>query len=78
GLVEVALDESPYLYEEGSSRYSDGWFRTGDRGEFDAQGNVLLLGRADSLVLVHGFNVDLTEVEGTLRAHPLVTEAIVV
>ncbi|MFI9010645.1 class I adenylate-forming enzyme family protein [Actinosynnema sp. NPDC053489] len=79
GLVEVALDESPYLTEDdGPSRYSDGWFRTGDRGEFDAEGNLRLLGRSDSLVMVRGFNVDLTEVEGALRAHPLVTEAIAV
>ncbi|XVS62584.1 class I adenylate-forming enzyme family protein [Actinosynnema sp. CA-299493] len=78
GLVEVALDESPYLHEEGASRYSDGWFHTGDRGEFDARGNLVLLGRSDSLVMVLGFNVDLTEVEEALRGHPLVTEAIVV
>ncbi|MFD1150007.1 class I adenylate-forming enzyme family protein [Saccharothrix hoggarensis] len=78
GLVEVALDESPYLHEDGPSRYSDGWLRTGDRGEFDADGNLVLLGRADSLVMVQGFNVDLTEVEAALRSHPLVTEAIAV
>ncbi|GAA3462399.1 long-chain fatty acid--CoA ligase [Saccharothrix longispora] len=78
GLVEVALDESPYLHEDGPSRFSDGWLRTGDRGEFDAHGNLRLLGRADSLVMVRGFNVDLTEVEAALRTHPLVTEAIVV
>jgi 3-hydroxy-4-methylanthranilate adenylyltransferase len=78
GLVEVALDESPYLHENGSSQYSDGWFRTGDRGEFDALGNLRLLGRADSLVVVRGSNVDLTEVEAALRSHPLVGEAIVV
>ncbi|QFZ22151.1 class I adenylate-forming enzyme family protein [Saccharothrix syringae] len=78
GLVEVALDESPYLAEDGPSRYADGWFRTGDRGEFDGRGNLRLLGRADSLVVVRGFNVDLTEVEAALLAHPLVTEAVVV
>jgi acyl-coenzyme A synthetase/AMP-(fatty) acid ligase len=78
GLVEVALAESPYLAGGDPSRYADGWFRTGDRGEFDARGNLRLLGRADSLVMVRGFNVDLTEVEQALRAHPLVTEAVAV
>ncbi|MFJ6675572.1 class I adenylate-forming enzyme family protein [Actinosynnema sp. NPDC091369] len=78
GLVEVALDQSPYLGETDPSRYLDGWFRTGDRGEFDARGNLRLLGRADSLVVVRGSNVDLTQVEAALRAHPLVTEAIAV
>jgi 3-hydroxy-4-methylanthranilate adenylyltransferase len=80
GLVEVALDQSPYLddHHSYSGRYLDGWFRTGDRGEFDAGGNLRLLGRADSLVVVRGSNVDLTQVEQALRAHPLVTEAIAV
>ncbi|MFI9817857.1 class I adenylate-forming enzyme family protein [Saccharothrix variisporea] len=78
GLVEVALDESPYLRDDGSDRYADGWFRTGDRGEFDARGALRLLGRADSLAVVRGSKVDLTEVEATLRAHPGVTEAIAV
>lgn len=78
GLVEVALDESPYLVGDDPARYSDGWFRTGDRGEFDGRGNLRLLGRADSVVMVRGFNVDLTEVEAAVRAHPLVAEAVVV
>ncbi|MEU7527482.1 fatty acid--CoA ligase family protein [Saccharothrix sp. NPDC042600] len=78
GLVEVALDESPYLRDEDGERYLDGWLRTGDRGEFDERGALRLLGRADSLVVVQGAKVDLTEIETTLRAHPLVTEAIAV
>ena len=78
GLVEVALDQSPYLDGDHPDRYLDGWFRTGDRGEFDARGNLRLLGRTDSLVVVRGSNVDLTQVEAALRAHPLVTEAIAV
>ncbi len=78
GLVEVAMGESPYLQDDGVARYVDGWFRTGDRGEFDARGNLRLLGRSDSLVVVRGGNVDLTEVEATLRAHPRVSEAIAV
>ncbi|WP_447003241.1 class I adenylate-forming enzyme family protein [Saccharothrix isguenensis] len=78
GLVEVALDQSPYLSEDDSGRYLDGWFRTGDRGEFDGRGNLRLLGRSDSLVVIQGHKVDLTQVEQALRSHPLVTEAIAV
>jgi acyl-coenzyme A synthetase/AMP-(fatty) acid ligase len=78
GLVEVALDQSPYLSEDDSGRYLDGWFRTGDRGEFDACGNLRLLGRSDSLVVIEGHKVDLVQVEQALRSHPLVTEAIAV
>lgn len=77
GLVEVLQEESPYLYENDPARFSGGWFRTGDRGEFDS-GELRLLGRADSLVVVRGNKVDLTEVEHVLRGHPLVTEAVAV
>ncbi|MEU7475259.1 class I adenylate-forming enzyme family protein [Lentzea sp. NPDC042327] len=76
GLVEVALPATPYLSEDGPSRFSGGWFRTGDRGEFTPDGELRLLGRSDSLVVVRGFNVDLTEVEKVLCGHPQVTEAI--
>ncbi|RKT56462.1 class I adenylate-forming enzyme family protein [Saccharothrix australiensis] len=78
GLVEVALEDSPYLRDDGVVRYADGWFRTGDRGELDARGNLRLLGRSDSLVIVRGQMVDLTEVEAALRRHPRVAEAIAV
>ncbi|MGW4212724.1 class I adenylate-forming enzyme family protein [Lentzea sp. NPDC004789] len=78
GLVEVLQEESPYPYEDDPARFSGGWFRTGDRGEFTAEGELRLLGRADSLVVVRGNKVDLTEVEHVLRGHPLVTEAVVV
>ncbi|SDG98176.1 Acyl-CoA synthetase (AMP-forming)/AMP-acid ligase II [Lentzea fradiae] len=78
GLVEVALPETPYLSGDDHGRYSGGWFRTGDRGEFDPRGELRLLGRADSLVVVRGNKVDLTEVEQVLRGHPHVTEAVAV
>ncbi|MCR3747522.1 class I adenylate-forming enzyme family protein [Lentzea californiensis] len=78
GLVEVALQETPYLAENDPARFAGGWFRTGDRGEFTADGELRLLGRADSLVVVRGNKVDLTEVEHVLRGHPQVTEAVAV
>jgi len=78
GLVEVGLDRSPYLSEPEQVRYQDGWWRTGDRGELTGDGLLSLHGRADSLAIVGGYKVDLLEVEGVLRAHPLIDEAIVV
>jgi 3-hydroxy-4-methylanthranilate adenylyltransferase len=78
GLVEVALPETPYLAGNDPARFAGGWFHTGDRGEFTADGELRLLGRADSLVVVRGNKVDLTEVELVLRGHPQVTEAVAV
>ncbi|WNV86959.1 class I adenylate-forming enzyme family protein [Umezawaea sp. Da 62-37] len=78
GQVEVGLDRSPYLSEPEQVRYEDGWWRTGDRGELRADGSLTLMGRADSLVILGGYKVDLLEIEDALRLHPLVNEAIVV
>ncbi|WFE41149.1 amino acid adenylation domain-containing protein [Micromonospora sp. WMMD998] len=52
------------------------WYRTGDR-VLDADGVLTHLGRLDSQVQVHGYRVELGEVEAALRAHPDVTDAAV-
>jgi acyl-coenzyme A synthetase/AMP-(fatty) acid ligase len=77
--LEVRLpDGSPYLYEASGLRYVDGWLRTFDRAALDESGAVHLLGRSDSLVVVGGLKLDLTEVETVLCGHPDVTGAVVV
>jgi long-chain acyl-CoA synthetase len=57
---------------------SDGWFRTGDLGEIDTAGNVIIKGRAKEVVQVGGFNVFPAEVEGFLLTHPAIAQAAVV
>jgi malonyl-CoA/methylmalonyl-CoA synthetase len=57
---------------------ADGWFRTGDLGERDAEGRVRIAGRAKELVISGGYNVHPREVEEALLAHPAVREAAVV
>ncbi|PNV36159.1 long-chain fatty acid--CoA ligase [Streptomyces sp. DH-12] len=74
----VRMDRSPYLYGEHADRYTDGWLRTFDRVRQDpATGVLSMLGRADSLAVIGGLKVDLTEVENVLLAHDRVTEAVV-
>jgi long-chain acyl-CoA synthetase len=53
----------------------DGWLRTGDRGYFDADGYLYLLGRQSNVVNVGGRKVSAEEVEQHLSAHPAVIEA---
>ncbi|MCB0996744.1 MAG: AMP-binding protein [Acidimicrobiales bacterium] len=55
----------------------DGWFRTGDLGEFDDAGYLRLVGRAKELIISGGFNVYPREVEDALASHPHVAEVAV-
>jgi long-chain acyl-CoA synthetase len=55
----------------------DGWFRTGDVGSVDADGNLHLRGRASDVINVMGMKFFPDEVERVLAAHPLVQAASV-
>ncbi len=57
----------------------DGWFRTGDIGELDGDGYLRITGRKkEILVTAGGKNVAPAVLEDRLRAHPLVSQCIVV
>ncbi|HUG90087.1 MAG TPA: FAD-dependent oxidoreductase [Planctomycetaceae bacterium] len=56
----------------------DGWFRTGDVGELDADGCLFLRGRAKDVIDVMGMKFFPQEVESVLLAHPRVEAACVV
>jgi long-chain acyl-CoA synthetase len=48
--------------------FVDGWYRTGDLGQFDEQGHLCLRGRKkDMIVLANGQNVYAMDVENALR-----------
>jgi malonyl-CoA/methylmalonyl-CoA synthetase len=56
----------------------DGWFRTGDLGEFDEDCYLTLVGRSKELIITGGYNVYPREVEEVLATHPGVREVAVV
>jgi fatty-acyl-CoA synthase len=56
----------------------DGWLRTGDRGELNAEGRLRMVGRLKDVFRVGGENVAPAEVEEVLLAHPAVETAQVV
>ncbi|MBF6364209.1 AMP-binding protein [Nocardia puris] len=58
--------------------FPDGWFRTGDLGEFDADGDLRIVDRLKDLIIRGGYNVYPGEVEEVLYEHPDVVEAAVV
>ncbi len=57
----------------------DGWFSTGDIGTIDDEGYVSITGRIKELLVTSGGkNVSPAVLEDKLRAHPLVSQCIVV
>ncbi|MEV4947614.1 AMP-dependent synthetase/ligase [Streptomyces sp. NPDC053755] len=57
----------------------DGWFPTGDLGSLDADGYLRITGRRkDVLITSAGKNVAPGPLEDWLRAHPLVSQCVVV
>jgi acyl-CoA synthetase (AMP-forming)/AMP-acid ligase II len=54
------------------------WFRTGDLGELDDSGNLVIAGRAKEVIHVGGFNVWPAELESFLTTHPAIAQAAVI
>ncbi|MER7109838.1 AMP-binding protein [Streptomyces sp. NPDC000229] len=77
----LAPDGTPY--DPATALTDAHWYRTGDRvttldGGDAVGGSVLVhLGRVDQQVQVHGYRVELGEVEAALRALPGVRDAVV-
>lgn len=56
----------------------DGYFRTGDYGKFDRQGNLYITGRLKNLIILsNGKNVYPEEIENELSAVPGILEIVV-
>jgi long-chain acyl-CoA synthetase len=81
GLGEILLSGPGCLdayYDPWRPRASvmpDGWFRTGDVGEVDADGCLFLRGRLKDVVNVLGMKFFPQEVEAVLTSHPAVAAA---
>ncbi|MFI9382794.1 AMP-binding protein [Kutzneria sp. NPDC052558] len=80
GLVSVrgANLFSGYWPDGAHGPDAEGWFRTGDVGYLDDEGDLHLVDRAGDLIIVNGFNVYPHEVEQVIAELPQVAEAAVV
>jgi long-chain acyl-CoA synthetase len=54
---------------------ADGWVRTGDIGQLDADGFLYLSDREDDIIICGGLNISTLEVAAVLEDHPQVTGA---
>jgi len=57
---------------------NDGWLRTGDIAIIQADGYIKIIDRKKDMIIVSGFNVYPSEVEGVLLRHPDILEAAVI
>ncbi|WP_394214741.1 AMP-dependent synthetase/ligase [Brachybacterium vulturis] len=89
----VAIDESGEILVKGvmvfagyhnnpeatAESLQDGWFRTGDLGALDADGNLTITGRSkEVIVTAGGKNISPAQLEDQLRSHPLVSQCVVI
>lgn len=79
--ADHVLVAGPHVFAgyEGEPARAGEWFDTGDLGRIDADGNLVLIGRAkDVLVTAQGKNVNPGPIEDHIRTHPLVAECVLV
>jgi acyl-CoA synthetase (AMP-forming)/AMP-acid ligase II len=57
--------------------FSDGYYRTGDVGNLDADGFLRITDRSKEMIKVRGFQVAPAEVEAVLHGHPAVADCAV-
>ena len=70
GYLDAALDAAAFDEE--------GWFRTGDLGTLDAEGNLTITGRLKDVIIRKGENISAKEVEDLLFTHPRVADVAVI
>lgn len=54
------------------------FYRTGDLGRYDGQGNIVFLGRIDSQVKIRGYRIELEEIESVLISYTGIQQAAVI
>jgi acyl-CoA synthetase len=58
-----------------SSFNSSGWFLSGDLGQFDATGNLRIVGRKKDLIIRGGHNIHPAHIEEYAHRHPAISKA---
>ncbi|HEU4400422.1 MAG TPA: long-chain fatty acid--CoA ligase [Actinomycetota bacterium] len=79
-LVRGPVNTPGYFRQEEATRAlidQDGWLHTGDVGELDADGYLRIVDRKKELIITSaGKNLSPANIEGLLKEHPLVGQAL--
>ena len=67
-----------YFGEEQLATDANGWLPTGDLARIDAEGNLIITGRAKDLIKSGGEWINPAEIEAVVSAHPQVSLAAVI
>ena len=65
-------------YMSHKTYYSKKLFKTGDLGAWQEDGTIKFLGRMDTQVQVHGYRIELSEIENHLGLHPDLQDVAVI
>ncbi|ESY25416.1 acyl-CoA synthetase [Mesorhizobium sp. LNJC394B00] len=83
GILAVDIAKSPLRWFDGyhqaeTPAITGGYYRTGDTVEYEPDGSVSFIGRADDVITSAGYRIGPFDVESALIEHPAVNEAAVV
>ena len=76
-LGDEDLTRERFITSPFTGEGADRLYRTGELGRYMPDGTVEFVARGEGRVSIRGFRVELGEIESVLRAHPAVSEAVV-
>lgn len=71
--VTLGYENNPKANAEA---YTNGWFRTGDQGQMDAQGYLTLTGRLKEIINRGGEKISPREVDEVIMDHPAIAQVV--
>jgi len=71
--VMAGYDNNP---DANLKSFTEGWFRTGDQGRFDGDGDLFLTARIKELIVRGGEKIPPREIDEALLQHPAVEQAV--
>jgi amino acid adenylation domain-containing protein len=75
-LTAAAFIAHPFLKEAGAQQNSR-LYKTGDIVKWLSTGELVFIGRMDHQVKVHGFRIELSEIEAAILKYPVIRQTVV-